>query len=69
MAKALFGHVGTSDVRSATMASEVRRLRDRVRELEDALERECRANDELTRRLSADVNHELRLLEKEPALT
>jgi hypothetical protein len=51
------------------MATEVRRLRARIAELEDALAREASANDELTRRLTADMTQELRLLEKEPALT
>jgi hypothetical protein len=69
MAKALFGHVGSSDVRLAQMATEVRRLRARVAELEEALARECHANDELMHRLSADMTQELRLLDNEPALT
>jgi len=69
MAKALFGHVGVTDIRLVEMAGEVRRLRARVAELEDALDRECRENDELTRRLTAEMTQELRLLEQEPALT
>ncbi len=51
MAKALVGHLLT-DTRTL-QGVEASRLRCRVVELQSALERECRANDELTRRLLA----------------
>ncbi len=45
MAKALFGHVGVSDPR---MVSEVRRLQNRVRDLEDEISRLQARNDQLS---------------------
>jgi hypothetical protein len=71
MAKALFGHVGTTDPRAAQMQLEMARLRMRVADLEAALERECRATSELQRRLalldSISIPDEL-TLDREPAL-
>lgn len=65
MAKALFGHVGTSsDLR---LAAEVRRLRVRVRELESDLARAHALNEALAGRI--DVSDDLRVLDAEPALT
>ena len=66
MAKALFGHVGVgTDLR---LASEVRRLRDRVLELEDELARVHAANDALV--AAVHVEDDIRVLtQPEPALT
>jgi uncharacterized small protein (DUF1192 family) len=72
MAKALLGHVGHDlDVR---VVSELRRLRDRVRELEHEVARLKAANTALSSGLSLDDDmltisvHE-RVSEREPALT
>ncbi|HEV8221595.1 MAG TPA: hypothetical protein VGQ05_15100 [Streptosporangiaceae bacterium] len=62
MAKALLGHVGGPDPR---MISEMRRLQQRVRDLEAALDRLQEENDAL----SAEVGHELLVPVREPALT
>jgi signal transduction histidine kinase len=62
MAKALLGHVGGPDPR---MISEMRRLQQRVRDLEAALDRLQEENDALT----AEVGHELLVPVREPALT
>lgn len=66
MAKALFGHVGVgTDLR---LASEVRRLRARVLELEDELARVKAANDALV--ATVHVEDDIRVLtQPEPALT
>jgi cell division septum initiation protein DivIVA len=69
MAKALFGHVGVGpDLR---MAAEVRRLRQRIRELEQEIGELRGANSELMSRVS--VNDELISLaavaDAEPVLT
>ena len=62
MAKALFGHVGGHDPR---MISEMRRLQQRVRDLEAELTRLQEQNDTL----SAEVAHEDMLVrDREPAL-
>jgi hypothetical protein len=71
MAKALFGHVGNGlDVR---MASELRRTRDRVRDLESEVARLKAANDALSSKL---MDNMLTLevpehvgAQREPALT
>jgi hypothetical protein len=72
MAKALLGHVGNElDVR---VVSELRRLRDRVRDLEHEVARLRAANLELSGGLTLDDDmltlsvHE-RVSEREPALT
>jgi hypothetical protein len=62
MAKALLGHVGGPDPR---MISELRRLQQRVRDLEAELVRLQEVNDLLT----AEVGHELLIPVREPALT
>jgi signal transduction histidine kinase len=62
MAKALLGHVGGPDPR---MISEMRRLQQRVRDLEAALDRLQEENEAL----SAEVGHELLVPVREPALT
>jgi len=64
MAKAILGHVGGPDPR---MLSEMRRLQQRVQELESELARLQEANDVL----AAGVDHELIVAgrEREPALT
>ena len=64
MAKALLGHVGGPDPR---MLSEMRRLQQRVQDLEAELARLQEANDVL----AAGVSHELLTVgrEREPALT
>jgi hypothetical protein len=65
MAKALFGHVGVgTDLR---LASEVRRLRARVLELEIELGRVKAANDALV--ASVHVDDDIRVLTDEPVLT
>ena len=63
MAKALLGHVGGPDPR---MVSEMRRLQQRVRDLEAELVRLQDRNDAL----AAEVGHELLVTdrEREPAL-
>jgi uncharacterized protein YlxW (UPF0749 family) len=63
MAKALFGHVGGPDPR---MVSEMRRLQQRVRDLEAELARLQAENDAL----AADGDHEddVLVLDREPAL-
>ena len=70
MAKALFGHVGVGqDLR---MAAEMRRLRQRVRDLEDEVDRLQAANAALTPATVADDMSDLISLsvpEAEPALT
>src|SRR5438067_12743538 len=64
MAKAILGHVGGPDPR---MLSEMRRLQQRVQELEAELATLQEANDVL----AAGVSHELIVTsrEREPALT
>ena len=63
MSKALFGHVGGPDPR---MVSEMRRLQQRVRDLEAELVRLQEQNDAL-----AAVAHDedMLVLDREPALT
>ncbi len=64
MAKALFGHVGGPDPR---VVSEMRRLQQRVRDLEAELVRLQEENDAL----AAGVGQEddVLVLDREPALT
>ena len=62
MAKAILGHVGGPDPR---MLSEMRRLQQRVQDLEAELARLQEANDVL----AAGVGHEMLLDDREPALT
>jgi hypothetical protein len=61
MAKALIGHVGGPDPR---MVSEMRRLQQRVRDLETALSRLQEENDVL----AAEVGQDLLIPVREPAL-
>jgi hypothetical protein len=61
MAKAILGHVGGPDPR---MVAEMRRLQQRVRDLETALVRLQEENDAL----AAEVGHELLIPVREPAL-
>jgi hypothetical protein len=63
MAKALLGHVGGPDPR---MISEMRRLQQRVRDLEAELMRLQEKNDALAAGAGAD---ELLVADREPALT
>jgi hypothetical protein len=65
MAKALFGHVGGGN--DARLIAECQRLRLRVRDLEIELDRALAVNEVLASQI--DVSHELRELDKEPALT
>jgi len=62
MAKAIYGHIGGPDPR---MVSEMRRLQQRVRDLEAELARLQEENDVLT----AGVGHDLLISVREPALT
>jgi hypothetical protein len=64
MSKALFGHVGGPDPR---VVSEMRRLQQRVRDLEAELVRLQEENDAL----AAGLTHEdhVLVLDREPALT
>src|SRR5215472_10661210 len=62
MAKALYGHVGGPDPR---MVSEMRRLQQRVRDLEAELARLHEENDVL----AAEADHDLLIPVREPALT
>jgi hypothetical protein len=64
MSKALFGHVGGPDPR---MLSEMRRLQQRVRDLEAELMRLQDENDALASGLGHE--EELLVLDREPALT
>jgi hypothetical protein len=64
MSKALFGHVGGPDPR---IVSEMRRLQQRVRDLEAELNRLQEENDTL----AAGLTHhgDVLVLDREPALT
>ena len=64
MSKALFGHVGGPDPR---MISEMRRLQQRVRDLEAELARLQDENDALASGLAHD--EDMLILDREPALT
>jgi hypothetical protein len=64
MSKALFGHVGGPDPR---MVSEMRRLQQRVRDLEAELARLQDENDTLASGLAHD--EDMLILDREPALT
>lgn len=70
MAKALLGHLGGTDPR---MVAEMRRLQQRVRDLEDQLVRVKAENDTLAAAVhTASLDHELfasTVAEREPALT
>jgi hypothetical protein len=68
MAKALLGHVGTGlDLR---LVSELKRLRDRVRELESEVVRLRAENSELSTALHVDAEMlTLNVRDAEPALT
>jgi hypothetical protein len=61
MAKAILGHVGGPDPR---MVAEMRRLQQRVRDLETALVRLQEENDAL----AAEVGHDLLIPVREPVL-
>jgi hypothetical protein len=61
MAKAILGHVGGPDPR---MVAEVRRLQQRVRDLETALVSLQEENDAL----AAEVGHDLLIPVREPVL-
>jgi len=61
MAKAILGHVGGPDPR---MVAEMRRLQQRVRDLETALVRLQEENDALV----AEVGHDLLIPVREPVL-
>jgi hypothetical protein len=63
MAKALFGHVGGPDPR---MVNEMRRLQQRVRDLEAELMRLQEANDALA--AEAARPEDMLVLDREPAL-
>ena len=63
MAKALFGHVGGADPR---MVSEMRRLQQRVRDLEAELVRLQDENDALA--AEAARSEDMLVLDREPAL-
>ena len=62
MAKALLGHVGGPDLR---MVTEMRRLQQRVRDLEAELVRLQEEKDAL----AVEVTHDLMVRTREPALT
>jgi hypothetical protein len=62
MAKAILGHVGGPDPR---MVSEMRRLQQRVRDLEAELVRLQEENDAL----AAEAGHDLLVQGREPVLT
>ncbi len=64
MSKALFGHVGGPDPR---IVSEMRRLQQRVRDLEAELNRLQEENDTLAAGLTHD--EDVLVLDREPALT
>ncbi len=62
MAKALLGHVGGPDLR---MVNEMRRLQQRVRDLEAELDRLQEEKDAL----AVEVGHDLLVRPREPVLT
>ena len=62
MAKALLGHVGGPDLR---MVNEMRRLQQRVRDLEVELDRLQEEKDAL----AVEVGHDLLVRPREPGLT
>jgi uncharacterized protein YlxW (UPF0749 family) len=62
MAKALLGHVGGPDLR---MVNEMRRLQQRVRDLEAELNRLQEEKDAL----ALEVDHDLIVRPREPVLT
>ena len=62
MAKALLGHVGGPDLR---MVNEMRRLQQRVRDLEAELVRLQEEKDAL----AVEVDHDLLVRPREPVLT
>ena len=64
MAKALFGHVGGPDPR---IVSEMRRLQQRVRDLEAELVRLQGENETLA--AGVDHDEEMLVLDREPVLT
>ncbi len=66
MAKALFGHVGNTDLR---LVDEVRRLRARVTDLETQLMHLQSAHDELVASVTVDDDIRMLTLDDEPALT
>ena len=67
MAKALFGHVGGgTDLR---LVDEVRRLRNRVTDLEAELARLQAAHDGLVASVTVDDDIRMLTLEDEPVLT
>lgn len=69
MAKALLGYVGGPDLR---MVTEMRRLQQRVRDLEDQLVRVQAENDALAsvaRTIDSDLIDTLDVPHKEPVLT
>ncbi|MGN6523515.1 MAG: hypothetical protein ACTHMZ_10015 [Actinomycetes bacterium] len=66
MAKALLGHVGATDLR---LVDEVRRLQQRVRDLESELLRLRSENDALAAVLEQAADRDLLRLPAEPALT
>ena len=69
MAKALLGHLGATDPR---MVAEMRRLQQRVRDLENQLDRVKAENDTLAaavRTESFDPDLFATVAEREPALT
>ena len=63
MAKALLGHVGGPDPR---VLSEMRRIQQRVRELEHELDRVQAENDALTEAVHGDMTMDV--TDREPAL-
>ncbi|HEY2442704.1 MAG TPA: hypothetical protein VGI31_06180 [Streptosporangiaceae bacterium] len=66
MAKALLGHVGGPDLR---MVTEMRRLQQRVRDLEAELVRLQEEKDALAAEIStADISQELLVRPREPVL-
>jgi hypothetical protein len=71
MAKALLGHLGGTDPR---MVAEMRRLQQRVRDLEDQLDRVKAENDTLAAAAHTTASFDADLFattvaEREPALT
>ena len=69
MAKALLGHIGGTDLR---MTAELRRLQQRVRDLEDQLTQAQAENDTLAAALRSDEFDQglfAAVAQREPALT
>ena len=65
MAKALFGHVGSMNAPDPRTVSEMRRLQQRVRDLESMVQRLQTENDALARLVRLDSDETLLVVDAE----